>query len=426
MDARLLKLAIAFSTFTSLGATYRTPNFVVEAPTSEIAEKVGRAAEHYRGQLAKQWLGKKLPQWYRPCPIRVRVGRIGAGGATSFSFDRGEVFGWNMRVQGSLERILDSVIPHEVSHTIFACHFRRPLPRWADEGAATLIEHESEQRRQHMVLKQVWDSGRRIPLRQLLSIKEYPRDMRQVLTLYAQGYSLADFLVQAGGRTRYLRFLEDAHRMGWDRALARHYDVEGVESLEKRWSGWVLAGSPAIKSDGQEQLADNRADDHKPTAEPAVIRSQSPEPGRRAASEPSRRASAASSGSTRRGEGLSAPDPAPDRRRPVRRPPHSPHGSPHPTPDANSPHAIAVNDGWVPLPEPRLERPAPLADRIPYSKLSPSGKRMPQRNRDDNSDNSSPATVRRRSATESRSLGSGGRSGAAFIGRTGGSLSEPR
>ena len=29
MDARLLKAAILISTFTSLGATYRTPNFVV-------------------------------------------------------------------------------------------------------------------------------------------------------------------------------------------------------------------------------------------------------------------------------------------------------------------------------------------------------------------------------------------------------------
>ena len=44
----------------------------------------------------------------------------GAGGATSFVFDRGEVFGWKMNIQGSRERILDSVLPHEVTHTIFA------------------------------------------------------------------------------------------------------------------------------------------------------------------------------------------------------------------------------------------------------------------------------------------------------------------
>src|SRR5688572_5171144 len=131
MDARLLRGAVCLATLLVSSASaeageYRTANFVVTAPTDEIAEQVGKTAEFYRDYLAEQWLGKRLPRWYKPCTISVKVGQMGAGGATTFSFDRGEVFGWRMTVQGSLERILDSVIPHEVNHTIFACHFRRP------------------------------------------------------------------------------------------------------------------------------------------------------------------------------------------------------------------------------------------------------------------------------------------------------------
>ena len=37
-------------------------------------------------------------------------------------------------------RILDSVLPHEITHTIFATHFGQPLPRWADEGACTTVD----------------------------------------------------------------------------------------------------------------------------------------------------------------------------------------------------------------------------------------------------------------------------------------------
>jgi hypothetical protein len=275
MDARLARLSVVVAALAWSAAvhaaSHRTPNFVVEAPTDEIAKQVGEAAEFYRCELAKEWLGKPLPRWYRPCPIRVKVGQIGAGGATTFTFEGGEVFGWNMNVQGSLERILDSVIPHEVSHTIFACYFRRPLPRWADEGAATLVEHESERLRQTKLLNQVIRTNRRIPLRDLLAINEYPKDMQQVLTLYAEGYSLADFLVQQkgdNGRAAYLAFLQDALEQNWTTALKKHYGYESIDAAEKHWTGWVLAGSPELPNRDDTRLADTGS---RPAA-PAVTR----------------------------------------------------------------------------------------------------------------------------------------------------------
>lgn len=233
---------------TNQRAAFRTRNFVAYADSHDVARRVAMTAEDCRKRLARLWLGRELPSWSRPCPIRVRVGTIGAGGATTFRFVNGTVTDWKMRVQGSLERILDSVIPHEVNHTIFASHFRRPLPRWADEGAATLFEHDSERSRQLRLLDEVQRRGRRYTLRQLLTMMEYPKDMQRVLTLYAQGYSLVDFLIQQGGRKRFLKFLEDAHRVGWERAITRNYDHRGIDRLDKNWNGWFLAGSPQLAS----------------------------------------------------------------------------------------------------------------------------------------------------------------------------------
>ena len=60
--------------FASFGAGFRTPNFVVEAPTVEFATQVGEAAEAYRKELAIEWTGKPLPgNWKYPCPISVKV-----------------------------------------------------------------------------------------------------------------------------------------------------------------------------------------------------------------------------------------------------------------------------------------------------------------------------------------------------------------
>ena len=115
----------------SMGARQRTANFIVETPDPNLAQQVAQAAEKYRRDLAVEWLGQAMPNWSQPCVMTVRAGpRLGAGGATTFQFQNGEVFDWRMTIQGSQERILDSVLPHEITHMVFASRFRRPLPRW--------------------------------------------------------------------------------------------------------------------------------------------------------------------------------------------------------------------------------------------------------------------------------------------------------
>ena len=82
MDAFFRGLLVV-GALASIGAGYRTPNFIVTAPTAEFAKQVGDAAEIYRGELAIEWIGKPLPgNWSSPCPIDVKVGTMGAGGAT--------------------------------------------------------------------------------------------------------------------------------------------------------------------------------------------------------------------------------------------------------------------------------------------------------------------------------------------------------
>ncbi len=225
-------------------AGYRTANFIVEAPTEALARKIGDAAEQYRQTLSVEWTGSPLPRWSRPCPITAQVApTLGAGGATSFVFDRGEVFNWTMTIQGSEERILDSVLPHEITHTIFASYFRRPLPRWADEGACTTVEHPVERARQHRLLIEFLTTGRGIAFPEMFAMKEYPAD---VLPLYSQGYSLARYLIERGGRHKYVAFVaEGLETDNWSAALGKHYGVPNVAQMQYVWLDWVKQGCPA-------------------------------------------------------------------------------------------------------------------------------------------------------------------------------------
>jgi hypothetical protein len=262
---------LASTAAVSIAAPYTTPNFIVNAPTAEFAKQVGDAAEAYRRDLAIEWTGKPLPHdWSSPCPITVVVGNMGAGGKTTFNFQAGQVYGWKMEIRGTEQRILDSVLPHEINHTIFATVFRRPLPRWADEGAASLIEHESERNQLRQIHSRAINAHRKIPLKTLLDIKQYPQDQQEVLTLYAEGHSLADFLIQRGGKQRYLNLMEMAYNSDWETALKSLYGFAGVDKLEREWDQWVMAGSHKIP-EGTLVAGRDRSSATEPT-----IRGQSP------------------------------------------------------------------------------------------------------------------------------------------------------
>lgn len=243
MEARFLSAAFMAAALVSLGASHRTANFIVRAARPEIAKEVGQAAEKYRRELAVEWLGKEMPNWFQPCPITVEVGpQLGAGGATSFIFDHGDVFGWQMTIQGSQERVLDSVLPHEVTHTIFASYFRRPLPRWADEGASSTVEHDSERRKQQRLLIQFLQTRRGIAFNDMFAMKQYPKD---ILPLYAQGHSLATFLVAQGGKRKFLRYVKEGlDTNDWPTTTQSHYRFGSLGRLQTAWLDWVRRGSP--------------------------------------------------------------------------------------------------------------------------------------------------------------------------------------
>jgi hypothetical protein len=286
MEARIVRVVSFLTSLTAVwalfaspvsAAGYKTTNFTVSAPTPQLAKEIGDQAEIYRKQLSILWLGQELPQWSKPCPIHATLAS-GAGGATSFVFDRGEVFGWKMNIQGSRERILDSVLPHEVTHTIFASYFRQPVPRWADEGACTTMEHRSEIDKQEKHLIQFLKTGHGIPFSQMFAMKEYPQD---VMPLYAQGHSTTEWLIESRGRKEFLAFVADGMSdENWPRAVREHYGFSDLLAMQNSWNEWVKQGRPQLSpaGTGGVQVASNPG---RPTgvlaASPAGLRLQSPD-----------------------------------------------------------------------------------------------------------------------------------------------------
>ncbi len=223
-----------------------SPNFIVFAATPQFAAQVSQTAEQYRKELAVYWIGKELPAWSQRCPLHVTASpRLGAGGETRFSLMPGGVGNWMMSVQGTEQRVLDSVLPHEITHTIFATHFasyNKYVPRWADEGACTTVEHMDEKGKHVKFLQSFLRTGRGIPFNKMFALKDYPND---ILPLYAQGHSVVQFLLDQGGPRKFVAFLEEGMRTDtWQVAMKNHYKYATIGELQSQWNRWLGDGSP--------------------------------------------------------------------------------------------------------------------------------------------------------------------------------------
>ncbi len=229
---------------TSDAADFRTRNFLVSARSARLARQVGNAAEKYRSELAKYWLGKELRPWPHPCPIVVNAGNnLAAQGVTTYK--PAPVRDFQMEVTGSSLRILDSVLPHEVTHTVLATYFGRPLPRWADEGICTTVEHRAEKLKHEAKLREFLRTRRGIPMNQLFLLTEYPDD---ILPLYAQGYSVCQFLIAQQGPRQFIKFLEDfVQRPSWTANIQKHYGYRSLRELQEYWLRWVDEGSGNVE-----------------------------------------------------------------------------------------------------------------------------------------------------------------------------------
>lgn len=220
-------------------ATYRSANFVVTAASQEVARSIAEAAEECRLEFASNWLGETPRQWTSPCRIAVEEASSGGEGWISYETFRGRAENLQIRVQGRLDRIVEYVLPHEVAHATLVISLGRPLPRWADEGAALLAESESQRVRQRAMVRQFIAANRMMPLSDVLGVVEYPAGRGRLSEFYAASFSLTEYLVNRGGRQRLLEFVRDGDLMGWESAALRHYD-SGLNDLEEDWRQWRL------------------------------------------------------------------------------------------------------------------------------------------------------------------------------------------
>lgn len=173
-----------------------------------------------------------MEQWPQKC--RIEVGGGPSAGATHFAFHNGRLPLQMMEVSATTwKEITEALLPHEITHTVLAYHFRQPLPRWLDEGGAILEENDAERDRHDMIAEGMVQSGEIVPLNYLFGVMQYPE--ADLARFYSEGYSVTSYLVGLRDRPAFVRFVDQALASDWSTALRTCYRINSVDDLQQHW-----------------------------------------------------------------------------------------------------------------------------------------------------------------------------------------------
>jgi hypothetical protein len=153
-------------------------------------------------------------------------------------------------------------LPHELTHALLEGRFATgDLPRWADEGMALVADSASKRAAHQRDLHQTLHGGRQLRMVELLQLVDYPQDERLGI-FYGQSLSVVEFLLDRGGRQKFVEFIQRSIRSGYDSALQSTYGVPDVAHWETLWLAHAREET-AFRAAARTGVAEARPDDSR-------------------------------------------------------------------------------------------------------------------------------------------------------------------
>ena len=238
-----------------------TAGFIIyhkESP--EFAAQAAQIAETVRANMQQKWFGGACREWTPRCAIYLHptaddyaraTGQYNSPGHSSIRIENGHFVVRQIDLHCDDANMMTAILPHEATHIVLASELGEQqvekLPRWADEGVAVLTEPREKVERHLQNLAKARQDNQLFSVRELMEMPNYPQSARQISTFYAQSVSLVEFLSSLHGSQRFMIFLQDSMRYGYEKSLQRHFEISSYSELEERWAA-SLNGDRSLAS----------------------------------------------------------------------------------------------------------------------------------------------------------------------------------
>jgi hypothetical protein len=208
-------------------------------------DKMAQVLEESRQSAYEKWFGKAEDTWSPKCYLYLddagkefKKAPKNARGYTS-SYQKGWNYHRYITVHADDPDLVDTVLPHEVTHAVLIGHFVDQIPTWADEGMAGLAQRKADLVDFHKLLEKHERKGKLFSLQTLVELDGYPDD--DVDLFYAQSAAVVEFLTSTKEPKVFVAFVRDGKKDGWLPALKKHYGYANFDEFEKRWKEHVFS-----------------------------------------------------------------------------------------------------------------------------------------------------------------------------------------
>jgi hypothetical protein len=148
-----------------------------------------------------------------------------------------------VRLYGPLYQLKYGGLPHEICHVFFFKeHGCKPLPRWADEGAATSVESREFRANRLYRARDLVSRNQHLPLTEFIATSEYPQEDAERDIFYLQSASFAAWILR-DGPSNFLKLVRCGDRCKNAAFVSKELGYDSVEACEKAWQKWLLNDS---------------------------------------------------------------------------------------------------------------------------------------------------------------------------------------
>jgi len=210
-------------------------NFIVTAPSQDLAQEVLKKADSLRKQIALDWLGEELPPNVGQTSIQVKLSES-EDEAHTWLIDNPKRRLHLMWLTTSKEKALGATLAHEIVHVVLATQFPGGLPTWAHEGAACFQDDQERVKRRTRTIEWMAKTKNWPDLKKLLDASSIPAEDHAAFCVAS---SLTEYLLEHGDKAKFLEFAFASKTDGCGKALERVYSIRSVADLQTRWQDWV-------------------------------------------------------------------------------------------------------------------------------------------------------------------------------------------